>query len=147
MTFSTSSMSLLIAQESPRHFPRACAWFVNLRLRADINAARWFVENQNFWPHREPFCRDDFLLVAAAEIAEQCFDRGCFDPEYFSLLLRYACFSAALDQAAPRIPRQIRQRNVFPNRHADNEPLTTSVFRHEINAISDRIPRRADGKD
>ena len=40
---------------------------MDFRLRADIDAARWLVHDEDVALAREPFGQRDFLLVAAAQ--------------------------------------------------------------------------------
>ncbi len=56
---------------------------VNLRLGADIHAARRLVEDQDLGVEEHPFGKHDLLLIAAAERIDIGLDAGCLEGELF----------------------------------------------------------------
>ena len=54
---------------------------LDLRLGADVDAARRLVEDQQLRVHREPAREQHLLLVAAGELADRLIGPGAFDAE------------------------------------------------------------------
>ena len=65
---------------------------VNLGLGADVNAARRFVENDNFRVVQQPFGQHHFLLVAAAQGFDDLVPMAGLDAELFYLRVRRQTF-------------------------------------------------------
>jgi len=50
---------------------------INFHLGANIYAAGWFIEEQNFGFDSHPFCQDYFLLIAPLKFRARCSVKAC----------------------------------------------------------------------
>jgi uncharacterized protein (TIGR00730 family) len=115
---------------------------VDLGLGADVDAAGRFVHDQHLGMHGQPFADDDLLLVAAGQVADRCFQPGVLDLQRSRYWSKIA-ISAPSETKGPAVrSSDLRQGHVVPAIHAQHEPLFLAVFRHQRNALPDRVGRR-----
>ena len=118
---------------------------VDLRLGADVDAARRLVEDEDARRRDQPFGQQHLLLVAAGERAGQLLDAGRDDAHARRRSRAAISASArAVDQAEPAgEAAQHRQRLVGADRELQHEPLLVAVLGQERDAEPHRLARRA----
>src|ERR1051325_7521348 len=135
----------LTADDDHRHaFRREVAdELVDLSLRTYVDAARRFVEDQNSRIERQPLRQHYFLLIAATEIRRAHLRRRRFDIDGLARFTRGARFFFEVDYLRGRVTIEVRQRDVLAHVEVDDQTRQTSIFRHEIDAVRDRVLRIA----
>ena len=98
----------------------------------------------SFGFERQPFCKHDLLLVAAAQVCGICFGRGRLDAEHFAHLNGGSLSRPRLMRPAGRISRKCRKRDIFADRQVDDKAGDAAVFGYEIDAVFDRVAGRGD---
>ena len=74
---------------------------VDLPLRADVDAARRLVHDQDLRVGVQPLADDDLLLVAAGEIADLLVARGRLDVDQLDVLVRDLVFHLRAREQTP----------------------------------------------
>src|SRR5262249_13851102 len=75
---------------------------MDLRLGADIDAARWLVQDEELRLVGEPLAQHDLLLVAAGKLAGDLFERTGLDREALDAVTGEPVLGGAVDEAAER---------------------------------------------
>ena len=112
---------------------------VDFGFGADVDAAGGFVDDEDFWAEGEPFGEDDFLLVAAGEVAGLGFGCGGFDAEGGDLLLGGLAFGGAVDEAGDGVAEEGGEGDVFADGHFGDEAGAAAVFGDEVDAVADGV--------
>ena len=115
---------------------------VDLALRADVDAARRLIEDQNLRVGRQPFADDDLLLVAAGEVQDLLLRTGRLDVELLDIGLGDLVFLLAAEDAALHLHGQARQRGVFPDGHIEDQAKQLPVFGDQAETCADGVGRR-----
>src|SRR5262245_16170999 len=118
--------------------------FINLALRADVDSARRLVEDDHLQFTQQPFRQHDLLLIAAAELRNQRLYRRSLDAQLRRHLDGGLAFGGEIDQTAPGVTRQGRQRGVFAHRPARDQSQVSSVFGNQTESFAYRFLRRRD---
>ena len=108
---------------------------IDLGLRADVDSARGFVEDEHLRVHRQPFAQNDFLLIAAGEIHDLAMDAGRLDAHPFDFLSATALSVRRLSQPAG-CSCGSRAANILRDGHRQDQPMPLAVFGSEIDAAS-----------
>src|SRR5664280_265243 len=82
---------------------------VHLVLRADVDAARRFVEDQQFRLGEQPLRDDDLLLVSAGQLYDALVDARRLDTQLPAVLLSSDVLGIAVDDTTGRDARQVRR--------------------------------------
>ena len=72
--------------------------FVDLVLGKDVDATRWLVEEEHLRTCQQPFCQHNLLLVAAAELSCQLFERIGLDAQSLTKVFGYLVFLALIQK-------------------------------------------------
>src|SRR5262245_7379825 len=118
--------------------------FVNLALRADVDSARRFVEDDHLQFPQQPFRQDDLLLVAAAELRNEGLDRRSLDAQFRRHLDGGFILGGEIKETASGVTRQIRERDIVTHRPIGYQPQVAAIFRNQTEALADRFLRRGD---
>src|SRR5580704_8158964 len=102
---------------------------MNLGLGADVDAARWLIEDQELGIVGEPLSEHDFLLVAAGEPASDLVDRACLDAESRNTLKRHPPLRSAVDESGARQRPKRCEREIVQDAHASDQALRGAIFR------------------
>ena len=89
---------------------------MDLGFRADIDAARRLVHDQDARLGREPFRQADFLLIAARKLSDDLTDAARADIELFDAVVGENTLRLAVDEGVFRHPFQAGERHVLKNR-------------------------------
>src|SRR5258708_7580480 len=111
---------------------------MNLRLRADVHAARRLIHDEHVALAREPLGQRDLLLVAAAQSGNQRIHRRRFDAQFFNVNLNERTLGAAPDKSSKTESFEERQRGVFAAVHRKNEAEALAIFRQKSNSRAQR---------
>src|SRR5580693_9045245 len=103
---------------------------MNLGLGADVDAARWLIEDQELGIVGEPLAEHDLLLIAARKPASDLVDRACLDAESRNALKRHPPLSRAVDESSARQGSKRRKRKIVQDAHASDQALRGAIFRH-----------------
>ena len=115
---------------------------VDFVFRADVHAARRFVEDEDVRIGAEPFSEDDFLLVAAGEGCRCRFERSGTDGKPGDFALRRLFFGGKAQKAeAGGKAFQRRHADVAADGVAEDKPLFFAVFGDEADAVVDGFYR------
>ncbi len=115
---------------------------VDLRFRADVDAARRLVEKKDARVPEQPFCEHDLLLRSARKVAHELFGAWRFDLQLVDHARRRGPLASEVDeQVAIDEIRQVRKRNVFAHRHPEHQALRLAIFGDERDAGA-QSPRR-----
>ncbi len=119
---------------------------IDLGLGADIDAARGFIDDQHARLRREPFRQHDLLLIATAQQTHELLDRRRLDLEAADIAVDHARFLYRANHVGLRqAPEpELRQRQIAPHRHAENQTLILAILRHEADVELHRIAGLAD---
>ena len=91
---------------------------MHFRFRADINPARRLIQNQDDRICRQPFADDDFLLIAAAQVIHDLFQRRNFDAQALHVIVANIHFFLAINQIHELGKFRVnRHREIFPRGH------------------------------
>src|SRR5262245_16780491 len=116
--------------------------FVNLALRADVDAARRLVEDDHFQFQQQPLRQYDLLLIASAELRNLRLDRRSFNAQLRRHLDGGLVFGGEIDQTASGVTRQSSQSGVLAHRPGSYQPQGATVFGNQTEASFDRLLRR-----
>ena len=114
---------------------------VDLLLRADVDAARGFVEQQQARLQREPFADDDFLLVAAGEVERQLAVVRRLDAERRDHFLRDRAFLRVVEKTGAGVAAQAGEAEVVAHGHFENEALLLAILGDEREARANGVQR------
>ena len=114
-------------------------------LGADIDAARRLVDDQYLRPERQPARQHDLLLIAAGEIADELVRARHADVEKLAVLLDQRVLLCRADEDAVEMRSCAAIERLVADREREEQGLLLAVFRHEPDAVSDRIRGERDG--
>ena len=114
------------------------------RFRADIDAARRFIEDQHLRVRLQPFGDDDLLLVAARQLPRGLIDISAAHAQPFHSGNCMFHFFRRFDEDALRHLVDGRHGDVLANGHRLDEALQSAIFRHIGNAEGPRMARGGD---
>src|SRR3984957_19860460 len=115
---------------------------MNLGLGADIDAARRFIEDQQFGLVGEPFAEHDLLLIAAGKLAGDLLERACLDGKARDAFILHFSFGGAIDEAAGCDFGESGESEILPHRHRSHQALRAAVLGHIGDAKRARLARR-----
>ncbi len=120
---------------------------VDLGLRADVDAARRLVEEQDVAIAQQPLRDHDLLLVAARQQLDRLRDRGRADTQLAHVALgRPGDRRRVHEHAQAQQPRQRGHGDVGLHVHRRREPELLAVFRQVADAQRHGVARRADAR-
>ena len=111
---------------------------VNLLFCAYIDAAGGFIQQQHAGAKRQPFAKDDLLLVAAREKLHRLAQTRGFHVQVRNRLLCHHALAAAVQETGARILSQGGQSDILPHRHFKDDALLFPVLGHEGQPRADR---------
>ncbi len=119
---------------------------VDFDLGADIDAAGWFVQDEDFRARIQPARQQHLLLVAAAERSDDGIDAGGLDVKLSDIAFGQRAFFVAVDHADRRRAHglQRRDRGVEGDRLAEEQAERLAILGQKRNSVFDRVRRRAD---
>src|SRR3984957_2579506 len=112
---------------------------VDLHLGADVDAARRFVDNQDFWPERQPARQHDLLLIAARELARRLFRARHADRQELAELVDQYVLLALVDEPAAADLVLRGDGHVGANGEAEEQSLLLAILGNEADAVGHRI--------
>ena len=115
---------------------------MDLRLGADVDAARRLVEDQQLRLVGEPFAEHDLLLVAAGKPARDLLERTRPDVELLDAVVGEPALGGAVDEAEAGQPWQARRaRNCRSTLIGRTSPWRAAILRHIGDAERARLGR------
>src|ERR1700675_1970296 len=117
---------------------------MNLGLGADVDAARWLIEDQELGIVGEPLAEHDLLLIAARKAGRDLVDGTCLDAESRDALKRHPPLRSAVDESVARQRPKRRERKIVQDAHPSNQALRAAIFRHVGDAVCARSFGRVD---
>ena len=114
--------------------------------RADVDAARRFVDDEDFRPQREPARQNDLLLISAGKIARGLIGAGHANAEAPAELVDEFVLLALVDEPPRTADLAVGgDRHVGADREAQEQRLRLAVLGHEADAVCHRIAWAIDG--
>ena len=116
--------------------------FINFFLRAHIDPARRFIEQQQLRIQAKPLAEHDLLLIAARKEPHDLPIAGRFDPHQANHVGGHFVFCSAVEKAAkqpPLVASQAGERQVPLHAHRQHEPGPPAIFRGEHDAGRNRF--------
>src|SRR5204862_727279 len=109
--------------------------------RADVDAARGLVEEDDSWPAEHPFREEHLLLVAAGIEGDTPVDRRRRHIEMLDQAADAPALGRFVDDAEAAHCREVRQRNIGPDDLGKDETLLPAILGDEGKAAPDRVGR------
>ena len=119
---------------------------VDFNFRADIDAARGLVEEDDLRLGHERFAEHDFLLIAAGEFAGDGFEAGRFDAERAEGVIVLLELAARIDEAGTGQARGRGEREVESDGLVEHGAVPAAVFAHERESAAQDFRGRQRGK-
>jgi hypothetical protein len=119
---------------------------VDFGFRADVDAARRFVHEQDPRARQQTLRDHDFLLVAPREVVDDRLRARRFDAQVANRVAGCGALLPSIDRRAAHEASQRRQRNIEPHRKRGDQALRFAVLGDERQPASDRVARRADAR-
>src|ERR1700722_14745479 len=107
---------------------------MNCRLRADVDADGWSVENKNARLREQPTSEDNALLIAPRERLDRTFT--CASNLHFRLHRRCIVAKLLLIKGKLRRRPNLGRQNVLGNAEAEEQPLGEPILRDISDAVS-----------
>src|SRR5471032_1546634 len=106
---------------------------IDLGLRSDVYATRWFIDDEHARLRGKPFRKNHLLLVAATQQADELLDRRRLDLEALYIAFDHSGFLPRPDETRARNPAktQGREGQVAAHRHPEYETLVLAVFGYQ----------------
>ena len=117
---------------------------MDLGFGSDIDALSGFIEDQQTRARGQPAGKRHFLLVAPGQRAHRGFRSRGFHRKRFNELVCHGAFPVAPDPGPWKKPGLNCHGHVVFHRHRKNHAVPAPVLGQVGDAVSNRIPRRAD---
>ena len=112
---------------------------VDLQLRADVDAARGLVEEDDAGLGHERLAEHDFLLVAAGEFADGGGEAGGFHAQGLEGVGVFFQLTARVDESCAREAGEGAEREVEADGLIEHEAVAAAVFAHERDAAAEHV--------
>ena len=116
--------------------------FVDLGFAGDVDAAGWFVEEEDFGLAMEEAADGDFLLVAAGEFADGLQRAAGADAEAVHPIAGGAVLLGEIEETGARKRFEAREGEVFGKVEVEHQALFLAIFAEEAEAIGQCARRR-----
>ena len=115
---------------------------VHFDLRADVDAARRLVDDEDLRPERQPARQHDLLLIAAGEEARELVGARHADREQAAELFDQLILAALVDEPAGAADLVVRgDGDVGADGEAEEQGLLLAVLRHQAHSGQHRVMR------
>ena len=115
---------------------------MDLGLRADVDALRGLIENQDPRLGREPARQGNLLLVAAGQTASGRLRAGALDREVAHEVFRQRLLGGGTQPCAGKQFPVHRHGHVFRNGHLEHDAVASAILRHVGDTVVYGVLRR-----
>src|SRR3984957_6282502 len=114
---------------------------VDLDFRANVDASRRFVDDENPGPQRQPARQHDLLLIAAGELTRRLVRARHSNRQELTELVDQRVLSFLIDEPAAADVFLHRNRHIGADGEAEEQSLLLAVLRDEADAVGHRVAR------